>query len=174
MFDFLKRKKSSTAPIIPAGPGLLGRLTQKLSRARASFISPLLGLLRGKTQMDPALQEALEECLLASDMGVAVTDALLKEVTQRLANRESENSSEGVTQLLRTLLYDRLVPSERPLELPSAPTPFVILLVGVNGAGKTTTLGKLAHHFQGQGKKVLLAAGDTFRAAAIEQLQVWG
>ncbi len=152
--------------------GWLSRLRQSLSRSRESFGSGLLGWLRGK-KIDDDLFEELETRLLMADVGVETTAALMKKI-QAQASRQQLKQGDALVGLLRQEMAALLAPVSQPLVIDSDHRPQVILMVGVNGVGKTTTIGKLAKQFQQQGKNVMLAAGDTFRAAAVEQLQVWG
>ena len=156
----------------PRSPGMLQRLRVGLSRSRHQFSEGLAALVLGKKQLDPALLEALEEQLIMADLGLEATSSVLESLRQRL-DRKDLAASETVMSALKATLTALLADREQPLTL-SSHRPFVILVVGVNGAGKTTTIGKLAHRFKAQGLSVMLAAGDTFRAAAVEQLEVWG
>jgi fused signal recognition particle receptor len=141
----------------------------ELTRSRWS---KALGALRGRPNIDEALYEELEEQLLQADVGTAATSELVKRLRQ--AQREKKIATgEALAEELKSVLADLLAPLEKPFPA-HPPKPFVILLAGVNGAGKTTTIAKLTRLFQAQGKSVLLAAGDTFRAAAVEQLAEWG
>ena len=124
-------------------------------------------------KIDEDLYEELETVLLTSDMGIEATEKLLAQVRQRVTLKGLKNGDE-LRSALKEALYELLLPLDQPLILPDDKKPFVIMMAGVNGAGKTTSIGKLAKYFQSQGKSVLLAAGDTFRAAAREQLQQWG
>ena len=178
MFGFLK-KSASAAPNAPneapapATPPLSWRerLKAGLSRTRAQLGGQFKAIFsRGK--VDEELLEELESLLLTSDAGIEATQYLLDELKAR-ARREKIETPEGIQQALSGALRDLLHPLEQPLDI-TARQPFVIMIAGVNGAGKTTSIGKLAKHFQSQGRSVLLAAGDTFRAAAREQLQAWG
>lgn len=147
------------------------RLKAGLARTRAQFSSQLKSVFsRGK--VDDELLEELESLLLTSDAGMEATEHLLAALKAR-AKRDALDSPEAIQQALADALLELLQPLERPLDI-SSPRPFIIMVAGVNGAGKTTSIGKLARHFQSQGLSVLLAAGDTFRAAAREQLQTWG
>jgi len=148
-------------------------LDQKLQRTRSRFTDNLLGFLRGKKPVDEALLEELEAQLIMADVGVAATARVINSLEEK-AKTDKLEDSDAVRDALRTELISILAPVEQPLEIPDTLSPFVILVVGVNGAGKTTTIGKLAKQLQDGGKSVMLAAGDTFRAAAIEQLQTWG
>jgi fused signal recognition particle receptor len=157
----------------PKKRGLFSRLKQGLSRTRAQLTEGLASFVLGKKQIDAALLEQIETLLLQSDLGVSATTAIIDELTARI-KRNALADGDALWAALRELLVALLMPVQKPLELPVGEKPFVILMVGVNGAGKTTTIGKLAKRFQAEGKSVLLAAGDTFRAAAVEQLQIWG
>jgi fused signal recognition particle receptor len=147
--------------------GWLARLKRGLAKTRAGIV----GLLSAQ-RVDEALFEELETALVSADTGVPAAQLLLQRVRARLGRGEAP-AAESVRTALREELTALLAPCERPLEL-SAQRPCVVMVAGVNGSGKTTTIGKLAHWFAGNRYKVLLAAGDTFRAAAREQLQIWG
>jgi len=147
------------------------RLKAGLSRTRATLNTPVGDLFR-RARIDEALFEELESTLLMADCGVDATQFLLAELRASV-KRDKLESGEQLRSALAQALTKLLVPLERPLDLSGA-KPFVIMIAGVNGSGKTTSIGKLAHHFQAQGKSVVLAAGDTFRAAAREQLVEWG
>ena len=164
----------STAEPQPAEAtaGVFGRLRTGLSRSRDQLTEGLASLVLGKKQLDPALLEALEEQLIMADLGLEATDRVLESLRQRL-DRKSLSAEETVMSALKETLTELLMDQEQSLDI-SQRRPFVILVVGVNGAGKTTTIGKLAHRYKQQGLSVMLAAGDTFRAAAVEQLQAWG
>ncbi len=169
MFGFLKK---SDAPVdAPATPSWTERLKQGLSRTRAQLGGQLAGLFR-RGKIDDELLEELETTLLMADVGVDATQHLLAELKARV-KRDRLESAEQLQQALADALLALLRPLEVPLELREH-KPFIIMLAGVNGSGKTTSIGKLAKYFQAQGKSVLLAAGDTFRAAAREQLVAWG
>lgn len=164
------------APATPraaAEPGLLGRLKQGLSRTRDKFSTGLGTLILGEKTISADLLEDVETQLLAADVGIEATDQIITNLKQKLDRKQLADPHEFM-QGLRLELQSILLPADIPLTIPAGPKPFVILMVGVNGVGKTTTIGKLAKRFQGEGHKVMLAAGDTFRAAAVEQLQVWG
>lgn len=143
------------------------RLRTGMSRTRGN----LAGLFSG-VQVDDALFEELETALIASDAGVATTQWLMQRLQERV-RRERLTDAEQVRLALRALLVELLMPLEKPMDIDAA-EPLVMMIAGVNGAGKTTSIGKLAHHLQREGKSILLAAGDTFRAAAREQLAEWG
>ena len=151
-----------------AGDGFLARLTARVNRG-ASWA---LDLLPGR-RIDAALLEELETRLLAADVGVEATETILGDLRQKVARSELADAK-ALEGALAASLLEILAPVERPLEIDRSKKPFVILVVGVNGSGKTTTIGKLARRLKDQGLSVMLAAGDTFRAAAVEQLAVWG
>jgi fused signal recognition particle receptor len=153
--------------------GFLDRLKQGLSKTSASIGEGMASLFLGKKAIDDDLLEELETRLLMADVGVEATTAIIQSLTQKVARKQLTDSG-ALYQALQEELAAMLRPVAKPLVIEPAKKPFVILVVGVNGAGKTTTIGKLAKRLQLEGKKVMLAAGDTFRAAAVEQLQVWG
>jgi fused signal recognition particle receptor len=147
------------------------RLKKGLSKTRSQLGKQLTGLFSGG-KIDEDVYEELETILLTSDVGVTATQALLEDIRNRV-KRQSLDDTSQLKAALKEALLDLLAPLEQPLST-NTHNPFIIMLTGVNGAGKTTTIGKLAHLFQAEGKSVLIAAGDTFRAAAREQLQAWG
>ena len=149
------------------------RLKQGLSKTSASLGEGMASLFLGKKAIDDDLLDEIETRLLTADVGVEATTAIVQSLTKRVARKELADSG-ALYKALQEELAALLRPVEKPLQISAANKPFVILVVGVNGAGKTTTIGKLAKKLQLEGKKVMLAAGDTFRAAAVEQLQVWG
>jgi len=153
--------------------GLLGRLKDRLSRTRNGLMDGMAALLLGKKVIDEKVLEELEMVMLSADLGVEATQEIIDDLTERVS-RKQLNDSNAVIEALRTAMLDILKPCTKPLDIPGEHKPYVILMVGVNGVGKTTTIGKLAKKLQAVDKTVMLAAGDTFRAAAIEQLQVWG
>jgi len=167
----------AAAPIIaqeqerPSKEGFFARLKRSLVKTRENLGSGFISLFRGK-KIDDDLFEELEEQLLIADVGVETTRRIITNLTQQ-ANRKQLRDAEALYGLLKAEMSGILEKVDQPLEV-GGKTPFVILMVGVNGVGKTTTIGKLARQYQAQGKSVMLAAGDTFRAAAVEQLQVWG
>ena len=169
MFGF----KSSKPEDGEKSGGLIASLRQRLSKTRDNLSSGLGDLLLGKKQIDDDLLEQLEDQLLTADVGMQATQAITGRLTETVQRRELGDSDSLMTALRQTM-SDLLAPCSAPLEVTSGVKPFVILMVGVNGVGKTTTVGKLAQKFSQQGLKVMLAAGDTFRAAAVEQLQTWG
>ncbi|HCU05705.1 MAG: signal recognition particle-docking protein FtsY [Gammaproteobacteria bacterium GWE2_42_36] len=165
---FKKIFKKTSSPLPASDP-----LKTGLSKTRKSFAHQLFHFLSGKKQIDEALIEQIETLLIQSDLGVDVTQLFIDALTKELS-RKTLKDGEAVFAHLKTMMIELLTPVERPLVISASMKPFVILVVGVNGTGKTTTIGKLAHYFQAQHHSVMLAAGDTFRAAAIEQLQIWG
>ena len=170
------------APVeVPAEPvrseetkaGFFARLKQGLSKTSASIGEGMASLFLGRKAIDDELLDDLETRLLTADVGVEATSVIIQRLTQKVARKELADA-DALYKSLQGELAAMLKPVEQPLKITSQNKPFVILVVGVNGAGKTTTIGKLAKKLQLEGKKVMLAAGDTFRAAAVEQLQVWG
>ena len=167
----------AAAPIVsqeqerPTKEGFFARLKRSLVKTRQNLGSGFISLFRGK-KIDDELFEELEEQLLIADVGVETTRRIITNLTQQ-ANRKQLRDAEALYGLLKAEMSGILAKVDAPLDV-SGKGPFVILMVGVNGVGKTTTIGKLARQYQAQGKSVMLAAGDTFRAAAVEQLQVWG
>jgi fused signal recognition particle receptor len=189
MFGFFKRDKSPTdaeqaepSPAPPPAaradsadnrkPGLFSRLRDKLSRTRASLAEGIARVVLGRKQIDAALMEEIETQLLSADVGIEATGAIIGDLTARVSRKELADG-EALMAALRDDLAALLAPVSQPLTIGAA-RPYVILMVGVNGVGKTTTIGKLARRALEEGYKVMLAAGDTFRAAAVEQLTVWG
>ncbi|ABM02476.1 signal recognition particle-docking protein FtsY [Psychromonas ingrahamii 37] len=152
--------------------GFFARFKQSLTKTRLSIGSGLYSLFSGK-KIDADLFEELEEQLILADIGVDTTLKIIDKLTAQ-ANRKQLKDAEALYTLLKEDLSGILQEVEQPLVIDETKSPYVILMVGVNGVGKTTTIGKLAKKYQQQGKSVMLAAGDTFRAAAVEQLQVWG
>jgi len=158
-----------SAPQAPAAPAPTWR-----DRLRQSaFARSLGGLFRRNPKLDEDLLEELETCLLGADVGVLATTSLIEDLRKRMQRREFADSTALLT-ALRADLLAMLQPIAQPLRIDAAARPFTVLVVGVNGVGKTTTIGKLAHRFKREGREVMLAAGDTFRAAAVEQLKTWG
>lgn len=154
-------------------PGLLARLKQGLSKTSQKLTDGFADLVLGKKAIDADLLEELETQLITADLGIEATQTIINDLTQRVA-RKQLTDTEALFTALRDDMVELLKPVEKPLQVSERSGPYVILMVGINGVGKTTTIGKLAKQFQRQGKSVMLAAGDTFRAAAVEQLQVWG
>ncbi|MDU4250451.1 signal recognition particle-docking protein FtsY [Pseudomonas sp.] len=157
----------------PSKLGFFARLKQGLSKTSASLGEGMASLFLGKKAIDDDLLDEIETRLLTADVGVEATTTIVQNLTKRVARKELADS-EALYKALQEELASLLRPVEQPLAITRDKQPYVILVVGVNGVGKTTTIGKLAKKLQLDGKKVMLAAGDTFRAAAVEQLQVWG
>lgn len=152
--------------------GFFKRLSHGLSRTRSGITGNISGLFKGKA-IDAALLEEIEDTLIMADIGINATQQIVDDLRARLS-RKQLNDSDALYEALRENMAAILQPCDNELLIPDTSSPFVILMVGVNGVGKTTTIGKLAKHLQLGGKSVMLAAGDTFRAAAVEQLQTWG
>lgn len=152
---------------------LLSRIRAGLGKTRARFVSGMGRALLGEKIIDENLLEEIETRLLTSDVGVEATQAIISNLTEKVARKELSDGK-ALFSSLKEALVEILRNSEQPLCVDASAKPFVILMVGVNGAGKTTTVGKLARKFRQEGKTVMLAAADTFRAAAVEQLKVWG
>lgn len=161
------------APAEEARGGFFARLKQGLAKTSASLGEGMASLFLGRKAIDDDLLEEIETRLLTADVGVEATGVIVQNLTRRVARKELADSG-ALYKALQEELAVLLRPVEQPLRIDDTRRPYVILVVGVNGAGKTTTIGKLAKKLQQDGKKVMLAAGDTFRAAAVEQLQVWG
>ena len=159
-------------PVASAEAGFFSRLRRGLGRTSETLVQGMGLLFLGRKEIDLELLEELESRLLLADVGVDATVAIIDRLTRRVSRREL-TSPEALQRALQEELLAVLRPCEQPLEV-TGKKPFVILMVGVNGVGKTTTIGKLARRYQAEGRSVMLAAGDTFRAAAVEQLQVWG
>jgi fused signal recognition particle receptor len=153
--------------------GLFARLKQGLSKTRTGLGDAVANMVLGKKEIDDELLEDLETQLLTADVGIDATRQIIDDLTARVA-RKQLSDGDALLAALKEDLAAILAPCNQPLEIPQSDSPFVILMIGVNGVGKTTTIGKLAKRLQEQGRSVMLAAGDTFRAAAVEQLQVWG
>jgi len=185
MFSFIKKKVETPAEPAPAAVapepaeaeesagGLFARLRQSLSRTRTALADSLSSMILGRKTIDQSLLDDIETQLLTADMGLPATEHIVKALTQKL-DRKQLGSPEALLASIKEELTALLTPCEVPLQIPVTEGPYVILVVGVNGAGKTTTIGKLSRRLQKDGKKLVLAAGDTFRAAAVEQLKVWG
>jgi fused signal recognition particle receptor len=191
MFDFFKKDKppipvakvdnktvsTTETPVVKKVPSWGERLKQGLSKTRKQFGNQLASLFGGG-KIDADVYEELETILITSDVGVNATKNLLADIKNRV-KAQSLDDTVQLKAALKEAMSDLLTPLQKPLDTnlkqdTSGHKPFVIMLAGVNGAGKTTTIGKLAYAFQAEGKSVLIAAGDTFRAAAREQLQIWG
>lgn len=153
--------------------GFFGRMKDGLTKTRRSFTDGMVNILIGGKEIDDELLEEVEEQLLVADIGVDATKTIIANLTERTARGDLIYSN-ALYKALQEELVALLAPRVKPLHIDPNKSPYVILMVGVNGVGKTTTIGKLAKRLQGEGKKVMLAAGDTFRAAATEQLQIWG
>ncbi len=171
---FGSKAKNATPEVAASAPraGFFKRLRARLNQGDSWLTYDLANLLPGG-QIDAQVLEELETRLLTGDVGVEATEAILERLRTAVERRELKDRDALLT-ALRTSMLEILTPCEQPLIVDRSQRPFVILVVGVNGSGKTTTIGKLARHLKQQGLEVMLAAGDTFRAAAIEQLQVWG
>lgn len=174
MFNFLKSKNNPPeAEKTPEKTGFFTRIKAGLSKTRKNFTSGIANLILGKKTLDTDVLELIETQLLTADVGVEATQQLVSHLTEKLARKELSDPAAALA-CLQEDMKAILRPCDQALTITTDKTPFVILVVGINGSGKTTTIGKLAKHLQASGKKVMLAAGDTFRAAAIEQLQIWG
>lgn len=194
MFSFRKKSKSDPAstkksddlshsdetPVVdtPAATqtspkGFFGRLKQGLSRTRTGLTDAIADVTLGKKTIDDELLEEIETLLLTADLGVEASQRIIESLTSRVSRKELTDS-DALFAALKEEMLAILEPCVSPLEIDPDAKPYLILVVGINGAGKTTTIGKLAKRFQQQGHSVMLAAGDTFRAAAVEQLQTWG
>jgi fused signal recognition particle receptor len=152
--------------------GFFQRLKEGLFKTRQGLVERIDQLIAGKRKIDDALLAELEEVLITSDLGVKTTQELLRNVTVKVQRKELEDA-DLLKKNLKEQMGQILSQQEKPLDISQA-SPFVIMVIGVNGTGKTTTIGKMAQKFKSQGKSVLLVAADTFRAAAIEQLEIWG
>jgi fused signal recognition particle receptor len=180
MFGFGKKNKdrdenpsAEPAQDVPKA-SLFDRLRSGLQKTRSNFGEGMAALVAGKKVIDAELLEELESQLLVADVGIDATTTIIDELTASL-KRNQLKDPESLYTALQKKLENLLAPAEQPLAINAdSGKPFVILMVGVNGVGKTTTIGKLARKFQAENKSVMLAAGDTFRAAAVEQLQAWG
>src|SRR5271169_3531967 len=174
MFSIFGKDKDDEQKKPKEGGSLLDRLKQSISKTRTQITSKVEDLISGEKKIDPELLTKLENVLLAADLGPRTTHQILEAVRQKLERHALSNTSDLKAELKNQLLYAlRTVPSPNGTAASQETRPRVIFVVGVNGTGKTTTIGKLAHRLRQSGKNVVLAAGDTFRAAAIEQLGVW-
>ncbi|MDB0021448.1 signal recognition particle-docking protein FtsY [Candidatus Pseudothioglobus singularis] len=167
MLNFFKKTQSQDPQEVKNKTSL----KERLFKSKKKLGDGLSSLVIGKKKIDEDLLEELEMLLIGSDIGIQTTDKVI-EVVRKKASRKELKDEDSLYQLIKEELESLLI--KENLLQPSSKNPFVILVVGINGAGKTTTIGKLAKLFQGEGKSVMLAAGDTFRAAAVEQLQIWG
>jgi len=174
LFNFRSKKAGEPADAESEAkrPGFVARLRAKLNRGNSWLTYDLTNLLPGG-RIDDAVLDELETRLIAADVGIETTEKILGSLRGRVARKEL-GDLDALLAALRAALLEIVAPVAQPLVVEDGVKPFVILVVGVNGSGKTTTIGKLAHLYRDEGRKIVLAAGDTFRAAAIEQLQVWG
>ncbi len=179
MFGFIKRKRKNTpesaqptAETQASSEENVSELSRSLEKTKRTFADGMADFLLGKKNIDSELLETLETRLLSADVGIDATTTIIDELKSDIS-RKAITDADALHAKLATIMKDILQPCEQALNTDTA-KPFVILVVGINGAGKTTSIGKLANHFMQQGKSVMLAAGDTFRAAAVEQLQEWG
>lgn len=170
MLGFGKKKQKSEKAKTTT---LREKLKSGLSRTRDSLLGGLGNVFSKKSVIDDSVLEEIETRLLTADAGVEVTQTIIDDLSQRIKRKEFETSDQ-LLQYLQTTLTERLAPYAQPLTIEQDKRPFVMFVVGVNGSGKTTTIGKIAYQLQQLGYSVMLAAGDTFRAAAIEQLEHWG
>lgn len=173
MISFNKDKSLQDQSTSGPKSGLFTRLKKRLSRTREGLFTGLTDVLLGRKTIDDEILEELETRLLVADVGVEATNHIINKLTERVSRKQLTDTG-ALLQALRQEMLAILAPCSQPLLIPSEYQPFVILMVGVNGVGKTTTIGKLAKRLQAGGRSVMLAAGDTFRAAAVEQLQAWG
>ncbi|NOR71901.1 MAG: signal recognition particle-docking protein FtsY [Methylomarinum sp.] len=157
----------------PSSESLYLRLTTQLKKTRTGLGGVLSSIPLGQKEINQDLLEEIESSLLVADLGIETTTLIISQLTARL-ERHQLNDGEALEEALKQILLEILQPCDQPLKIPDQDQPFVILVVGINGVGKTTTIGKLAKRLKLQGHSVMLAAGDTFRAAAVEQLEVWG
>ena len=186
IFSFLSRQKAAREKVVEsantassatasstASDSIEPELDTKLAKTRSRFRDNLLGFFLGKTKIDDELLEELESQLIMADVGMDATTRIMDSLNAQVS-RADVGDPDALRAALHRELTTLLQPVESPLEIPDSDSPFVILVVGVNGSGKTTTIGKLAKQLIDGGMSVMLAAGDTFRAAAVEQLQTWG
>ncbi len=177
MFGFGKKDKSkidaTTVADQPEKQGIISQLKQRLARTRHNLTDGLANLLLGQKEIDEDLLEELETLLLLADVGVDATSRIIHTLSEKVRRKELSDPA-ILSKVLKQELEQILGQCDTPVTAPQAGRPQVILMVGINGAGKTTTIGKLAKRLQEDGQSVMLAAGDTFRAAAVEQLQTWG
>ena len=175
MFGFGKRKTpvEDVSTTETAEDSTADSLANRLAKTRRGLGDSMADFFLGKKSIDRNTLEELETSLLSADVGVEATTEIIDDLQARLSRKALDNI-DALQLALSEHMLEILQPCEQALEIDSSKKPFVILVVGINGAGKTTSIGKLAHYYQKQGKSVMLAAGDTFRAAAVEQLQEWG
>ena len=170
MIRFLRKESTRETP---AGRGLLGRFGAALRKTRNAIAGGIAQIIGTRTTIDGALLEDIEDILLTADVGVEATGRIIGSLESRVSRSEVGDATSLLAALEQDML-EILEPVERPLAIPASVRPYVMLVIGVNGAGKTTTIGKLAARLRSEGRSVMIAAGDTFRAAAIEQVQAWG
>ena len=170
MIRFLRKDSTGETP---PRRSLIGRLGDALRKTRSAIAGGIAQIVGTKTTIDDALLEDIEDILLTADVGVEATRRIIGSLESRVSRSEVGDTT-ALLAALEQDMYEILEPVERPLSIPATDGPFVVLVIGVNGAGKTTTIGKLAARLRSEGRSVMVAAGDTFRAAAIEQLQAWG
>ena len=174
MMKWFKRTQDVPESAPPTEATLFSRFRQGLSKTRSQLSEGMVRLLLGKKEIDSELLEELESLLIRAELGIETTQGILKQLTAAVERKQLADG-DAIFTALKTRMESILSDVSIPLVPETVDkSPFVILMVGVNGAGKTTTIGKLAQRYQREGKKVMLAAGDTFRAAAVEQLQAWG
>lgn len=173
MFGFKKKSSSNNTSSDNPKTGLFTRLKDGLNRTRSNLTEGLSDLVLGSKSIDDDLLEEIETLLLTADVGIEATGKLISELTRQVSRNELKDA-DALMASLQAQMVGLLNGSEAKLQVDASKKPYVILMVGINGAGKTTTIGKLAKRFQNDGHSVMLAAGDTFRAAAVEQLQTWG
>ncbi|OGT43256.1 MAG: signal recognition particle-docking protein FtsY, partial [Gammaproteobacteria bacterium RIFCSPHIGHO2_12_FULL_40_19] len=173
MLNFIKKSPSESQTLPEKKNNFFSRLKIGLHRTRGRFSESLSALFLGKKTIDAALLKEMASSLLLADVGVEATNQIISDLTKKI-ERNQLNNGEALFQTLKEELISILLPVQQALMIPPEKKPFVILTLGVNGVGKTTTIGKLAHYYNQENKKILLAAGDTFRAAAVEQLKIWG
>lgn len=187
MFGFNKKKRTEKQPTNTPSPTQTEKepensiqdtpkdnsLASRLAKTRRGFSDKMADFLLGKKDLDQNTLDELETSLISADVGIDASTTIIEALQQRLS-RKALSDEESLRLAMTEIMEEILQPCEQPVVIDEHQHPYVILVVGINGAGKTTSIGKLAHHFQQQGKSVMLAAGDTFRAAAVEQLQEWG
>ncbi len=156
---------------VPTEPNLLDRLKTGIQKTRSGLVDRIEDVLSGRKEIDAELLEEIEYTLITADLGIHTVQDILERIRQQMDRKQSGDAAE-IRSMIREQLLEVLRASESPIRVVTKP-PAVVMLVGINGSGKTTTIGKLAHRFLGEGRKVLLCAADTFRAAAVEQLEVW-
>ena len=177
MFNFLKKNPSQNQNTPPSTEepksSWLQRLSHGLSKTRQQLSGGIKQLFSGSVKIDDETLEILETHLLAADVGIEATTKII-DTLKESAKQKKLTTGETLQAELQSIMVDILTARQQPLIIPDSDAPFVLLMIGINGAGKTTTIGKLAKRFKNEGKSVMLAAGDTFRAAAVEQLSAWG